>query len=604
MYRYRQLKQPGEIRLLGIHLSEDCSAVSCQIYHRRIPWPYNAEREKRFKELSSLCREGKLPLLEMVRFRSTWAAYYEAVSYTWGDPHDRIDLMCFDDQNKTGTISVTKHCYRALKALGKDRAGRGFIWIDSVCINQMDEMERGSQVQMMRYIYSYAYGVAIYLGDGSEEESCLWDLDGSLRFDSRASFGYYLADRPNIGKLLDHPWFTRVWVLQEIKAARHAKVICGQYTVSWREFESAYRYWHGGNTVLNQFLSLTRVWGDEQMDPATILFQRLCESRYCGATDPRDKVYALLGLLPQGMADLIHVDYTKSVTQVYVATASLLVKTIGLTILSAVQGTSSIDDLPSWVPDWTLPFQQTVLGFHLESSPDSSSKLCRDAKIIRLPSFAQFSKFEDLPEYQGILISSHDNNGLAPSLQVRGVRLASITRLGDSCITTDYSKSDWQHIVFEQWRQIALKSLPSDAGKLKKSIRESLYICTISMDADFDFSEMEDMTDNVAAFDHSCHNSFYQKSIWARCKNRKFYVATGDYLGLAPLEAHTGDIVCAFVGGVVPFLVRPEAGKFRFIGECYIQGGKAHPLVQHISRTWSAQQSREPNAPFEDFVLV
>lgn len=603
MYRYRKLKEPGEIRLLGIRLSEDSLVVTCQICHRRIPWPYNAERCKRFKELSSLYSKGQLPILEHARFRSTWAAHYEAVSYTWGDPQDRIDLMCFDDQNKTGTISVTKHCYRALRALGKDRVGKGLLWIDSVCINQMDEMERGSQVQMMRYIYSYAYGVAIYLGDDSDQESCLWELDGSLRFDSRASFGYHLADRPNIRKLLDHPWFTRVWVLQEIKAARDAKVLCGQCTVSWREFESAYRYLHGGNPVLNQFLSLIRVSVDEQIDPATIIFQRLCESRYCGATDPRDKVYALLGLLPQEMVDLIHVDYTKSVAQVYIATASLLVKNIGLTILSAVQGTSLIEGLPSWVPDWTLPFQQTALGFHLESIVDSSSKLCRDAKIIHLPSFTEFSKLEDLPEYQGISIGPLDRNDLAPSLQVRGIRLATITLLGDSCIAADYTKPDWQSIVFEPWRQIALKSLPSDAGKLK-STRESLYICTISMDAEFNLSEREDMTDNVAAFGHVRHNPSYQKSIWERCKNRKLYVATGHYLGLAPLEARIGDIICAFIGGVVPFLLRPEAGKFRFVGECYLQGGKAHPLVQHISRAWSTEQSREPKAPFEDFVLV
>jgi hypothetical protein len=566
--------------------------------------PYNAERDKGFRELSSLYSTGKLSMLEMTRFRSTWAAHYEAVSYTWGDPRDRIDLMCSDDQNETGTISVTMNCYRALRALGKDRAGRGFVWIDAVCINQMDKMERSSQVQMMRYIYSYAYGVAIFLGDDLDQESCLWDLHGSLRFDSSASFGYHLVNRPDIGKLLDHPWFTRVWILQEIKAAREAKVICGQCTVSWREFESAYRYWQGGHAVLHQFLPLTHVRDDEHMDPATILFKRLRESRYCNATDPRDKVYALLGLLPQEMADLIHVDYTQSVTQVYVNTASLLVKTIGLTILSAVQGTSSIENLPSWVPDWTLPFQQTALGLHLEFSPDSSSKLCRDAKIIHLPSFAQFSTSKVLPENQGISISSHDSIGIAPFLQVRGIRLASITLLGDSCITTDYTKTDWQSIVFEQWRQIAMECLPSDAGKLKKSIQEFLYICTISMDVDFDFSELEDMTDNVVAFDHFRHNASFQQSVWIRCKNRTLYVATGRYLGLAPLGARIEDIICAFVGGVVPFLLRPEAGKFRFVGECYLQGGKAHPLVRHISRTWGTQQSLEPKKPFEDFVLV
>jgi hypothetical protein len=77
------------------------------------------------------------------------------------------------------------------------------------------------------------------------------------------------------------------------------------------------------------------------------------------STDPRDKAFAMLGLLKNDF-QLCGVDYRKSVSQVYVeATAGILKHTESLHFLSWTHnatgrgGYSRPAELPSWTPSWT-----------------------------------------------------------------------------------------------------------------------------------------------------------------------------------------------------------------------------------------------------------
>ena len=44
------------------------------------------------------------------------------------------------------------------------------IWIDAVCINQNDDLEKSGQIPLMGEIYSKAAEVLVWLGSGSKEE--------------------------------------------------------------------------------------------------------------------------------------------------------------------------------------------------------------------------------------------------------------------------------------------------------------------------------------------------------------------------------------------------------------------------------------------------
>lgn len=85
------------------------------------------------------------------------APNYEAISYAWGDPINKVNVLC--DKK---IILVTLNLKNALHQLKlKDRSR--ILWADAICINQCDDLEKGSQVKLMARIYGKATRVCVWL---------------------------------------------------------------------------------------------------------------------------------------------------------------------------------------------------------------------------------------------------------------------------------------------------------------------------------------------------------------------------------------------------------------------------------------------------------
>ncbi|KAE9379847.1 hypothetical protein N431DRAFT_290151, partial [Stipitochalara longipes BDJ] len=84
---------------------------------------------------------------------------YEALSYTWGSNHLRRSI-----ELENTPFYVTKNLEIALRHLRLPHIPRQ-LWIDAICINQDDDIERGEQLQLMRKIYTQADQVLIWLGE-------------------------------------------------------------------------------------------------------------------------------------------------------------------------------------------------------------------------------------------------------------------------------------------------------------------------------------------------------------------------------------------------------------------------------------------------------
>lgn len=105
-------------------------------------------------------------------------------------------------------------------------------------------------------------------------------------------------------------------------------------------------------------------------------------------SDPRDKIFGALGLLPSG---ILEPDYTLSVSQVFTqSTFRILERMNGLALLSQANGGHSTDaDLLSWVPDWRRPTVLTApfMIFHelyaAGGEGDNQPSLVRES-ILRL----------------------------------------------------------------------------------------------------------------------------------------------------------------------------------------------------------------------------
>ncbi|KAL0260868.1 hypothetical protein SLS55_004560 [Diplodia seriata] len=183
-YAYVPLQHVDEMRLLRIAPGTWNDPIHCDIFHCRLS-----------QKIS-----------------------YEALSYTWGSEEKPFTINCGENR----WLAVTSNCFAAIRRLRKPDRPRT-LWIDAVCINQANDLERGHQVKNMTQIYREADQVIVYLGEADDDQSreALQDL---------RSYKWIKPGRPrlhSLRRLLQRPWFTRIWVLQEVYMARSLTVICG-----------------------------------------------------------------------------------------------------------------------------------------------------------------------------------------------------------------------------------------------------------------------------------------------------------------------------------------------------------------------------------------
>lgn len=148
---------------------------------------------------------------------------YEALSYVWGSRLSPAEIMC-----NGRLISVTRNLKDGLQRIRCENTTR-VVWIDAICINQLDQVERGQQVRMMRSIYHNAATVLVWLGHLHSEyaERC---------FSTLRNFGNLSKveqDWEPVRRFYQLEYFKRIWVLQEVAQAPSAHLIWGDSEIAW-----------------------------------------------------------------------------------------------------------------------------------------------------------------------------------------------------------------------------------------------------------------------------------------------------------------------------------------------------------------------------------
>ncbi|CAG9984233.1 unnamed protein product [Clonostachys byssicola] len=197
---------------------------------------------------------------------------YEALSYTWGDTLPKFDVRV----NGFG-FQIGGNLHSALRHL-RYQDQRRRLWVDAICINQDDIQEREEQVSIMRGIYGTASSVIAWIGesDGSSDERAFDFMDKILdQIHSRVVLNRFLAadtaptssefslaiHKDNMDwirsvtslglvgspwldllHLLQRPWFSRVWIIQEVVMATDVTMRCGERTLTWLLFRLCIRF--------------------------------------------------------------------------------------------------------------------------------------------------------------------------------------------------------------------------------------------------------------------------------------------------------------------------------------------------------------------------
>ncbi|KAI0454371.1 heterokaryon incompatibility protein-domain-containing protein [Xylaria acuta] len=243
---------------------------------------------------------------------------YEAVSYTWGTLVKRSSIKV-----QGRDFKVTSNLWNLLGDLRHAKTDR-YLWIDAISINQTNDLERGHQIRRMQGIYSGAESVLFYLGETTENISRLMDSLSLFRlhisgghwapgdercktawrraqFDLRVRYGNNTdsTQRWGLRELLKRPWFRRVWVLQEVANARTASVCCGAYCIPVRIFAISPILLEVNLDSHSSavFRLMPTYIGKTLRKPRDgALFPILVDYCRSEASDPRDKIFALLGL--------------------------------------------------------------------------------------------------------------------------------------------------------------------------------------------------------------------------------------------------------------------------------------------------------------------
>jgi hypothetical protein len=138
-----------------------------------------------------------------LRISDTAVHPYEALSYVWGS---KENAKAVEIDNRT--ISVANNLYTALLRFRDPKIPR-IIWADAICINQKDQREKESQIQLMAAVYAKASRVIVWLGqaeDGGDRA-----LETIRRVGESSTSDPELPQR-EILLLLQRPWFQRIWV--------------------------------------------------------------------------------------------------------------------------------------------------------------------------------------------------------------------------------------------------------------------------------------------------------------------------------------------------------------------------------------------------------
>jgi hypothetical protein len=568
VYQYKQL-EPSEFRLVEIRPAR-MATVKCLIKHFSVDEPPS----------------------------------YVAISYAWGDAGDTRNI-----QVQGASIGISVSLYGALEAL-RQKTVAVLVWVDALCIDQQNQDERTQQVQLMAHIYTKAKSIAIWLGPEADDSSLAIDFliamaDKYSFPDEVSSLISVVVGRRGLDAvvlLFEREYWRRLWVVQEVFNAKDITVYCGSRQVNWSVFKLAssafarhrddleYHFTgtSSGNRQSSRIISRDHFthsqvliyqgprslpdisWVAKLGEESLLAVLRACRRKL--ASEPRDKVFGILGLLPQEIREEFPPDYSRSLKDVYIDVVDYLLFTTECldVICEAIHFPVHTDsaNLPTFVPDWSHIPQAAALGdlFDFSASGTTKARFKFDERRTKL-------------QISAIYLDTIRDHGIT---------------VGTLCTLSDYV------MAFLHWRALLLGSLDTEDDEYSLRVQEAFCVtlCLGKVPAAWDnralwmracylvFAtlirerlphlpldrELERCLDTQVGIKPGDHRSFLQEHFASRIMGRCFCLTEEGLIGMGSGFMRRGDVVVVPLGCSTPVLLRPEGdrGEYRFVGDVYI----------------------------------
>ncbi|KAF2760914.1 HET-domain-containing protein [Pseudovirgaria hyperparasitica] len=534
------------------------------------------------------------------------APSYIALSYAWGEgEHMDIDVS-------GRNMSVGVNLYNALSSIRQASGHRDvFVWVDQICINQNDQSEREHQVRHMRDIYAQATSVIAWVGlpiDGTQLLFAHLESIGLAHFRTSGNRTTATPDlvafqdvieslegqshivRRAFVHLASSVYWTRVWVIQEFAVARDVIVACGTYRLSGDILSDSLAeigstknelkgngsladqknidlitrsYTHAAESFMQGVCSLRQRY--MYMSTPRSLFSVLSTSslleedyNHLSCSNPRDRIFALLGLVADSDEFHFFPDYSSTCEKVYTLLAERFLQQGRINMLALCRAPRP-SNLPSWVPDWQSPtfwpwtndppFDDNIYG-SLSGPPIEGLKVDNQCGHLTL----QCILVDRIKTTKGLwapdwLSRVHPRQGLEYLNGIRSLCRDS-PRIKDDAVEKHSSQIAIAYRCIEHSREKVLEAYQ-----------------TILQTWKVQHMPTKPPSDEV---------SWYVR-VMTRLRPCRPTLSVSGFVGLAPEDVLEGDQVCLISGASTPYIVRQENdGLYTLIGETYVDGLMYH----------------------------
>ncbi|EEU35878.1 uncharacterized protein NECHADRAFT_34976 [Fusarium vanettenii 77-13-4] len=533
LFGYRPIKSPTHIRVLDIHPAAGLDQpIACTIRHVNL--------------------DHRPP--------------FEALSYTWGGKENQTSI--FLNGQPFMVMENAAAVLRRLRVSGQMRT----IWVDAICINQRDKVEKGYQLPLMTRIYQEAQQVCVWLGELTEK----------------------------IREPLNRPWWDRVRIMQEAIVAKKIVIMCGDQTATWDRIEVAIKnsIWRapgpedefglGDNKHAHLFNDKYLTVNEYRQKWAQGVFhvsvyKMLYDFRGLRCSNARDRIYGFLGLTSLVSHPDFKADYKARVWRSYARFAKHLdpaplldwSETEPLYCAGSRLG-------PATVYPSTNLRMLVVEGIEFDLISHLSDAWHPESDVFELSrrQASELEKWETLAMAElGPACPYGGGKARREALWRTHIadfagKKAAPTSLGWA-VECWYDRDGWAKPLVDPANLPEKTDEEIEAMGLRETLR------WIGSEATGEFKLEESACKEYG----NCVRRIYQA-----CAHRRLLVTSRGYLGLAPWNARVGDAIFVLKGGKTPFLLREHEApgqEHRLVGEAFVYGimaGEAVDLVPEVKQ--------------------
>lgn len=606
------------------------------------------------------------PILSFQFKRFTWGEF-RALSYSWDSQKYQRPIVINRRLVQVG--GNLEACLRTLRNKPEYdfHQGRRKLWVDALCIDQENIPERNREVSRMKEIYSLCEDVVVWLGSSKDDSDVamsflnqlsreVFDPSGRMSRRGRAEDAKKMIvdlhnDMDYFSKngeetfaplylLLARSYWTRCWVIQELAhTTPNTKVYCGESGTYWYCFidlmmcleagEDFFRYVfiqhlkrYGADSenlvfsyLIYRFLRIEE-YARSDFSSKERLWELLQMARKANITDPRDKIYSLMGLMDQSLANFIRPDYGRSILYTYSQFATKLIQTapFGLNIICQGNGIRE-QEWPSWVPNFMI--RATFAKLDHEFFYTASRTELGDVSFPNTGELKAFgicvdtvdglgAKFRDDGLEKPFVFESHvpakgSANAYGSQEKVREALWR--TLVGDRDKNGRMAMPNQNVILDIPWWDT-----PADSPALEEALQKQGWSNPNIMLRDETWNGFRTHNASFSILGAPLKDFFRDKvgrcadfgiildvlnRLWEMLNARRMLVSEKGRIGWVPWNTLPGDLIYVLIGCSMPVVLRPHGrGRFRVLGECYLHGIMNGEGLGNGSETVNVEQAR------------